>query len=255
MTATSGNAAGSGRDGGAGGAGSGRPVSRSAGFDGAVALPDLPAGLDLGGGFDWDDDVDEDRPVPMDRADLRILADLQAVYDAVDPMPQMLPDLVLFGLQAQDFDAEFARLWHLEVPEAHFRWAIKSIVDTRRDERFLAGLMEAMRTMTEGLGGEQGFEAARSKLTAALGEIDRPEGRRAGADPGVVEQPVDHAGHVGRARLDDVEILAHLRRGALAEVGGEEAGELVEVAERRAEVVGDDAGELLELAVRHGEHA
>lgn len=115
MTATSGNAAGSGRDGGAGGAGSGRPVSRSAGFDGAVALPDLPAGLDLGGGFDWDDDVDEDRPVPMDRADLRILADLQAVYDAVDPMPQMLPDLVLFGLQAQDFDAEFARLVESEL--------------------------------------------------------------------------------------------------------------------------------------------
>ena len=37
---------------------------------------------------------------PMDRADLRILADLLAIYDTVDPMPDMLPDLVLFGLNA-----------------------------------------------------------------------------------------------------------------------------------------------------------
>lgn len=70
-------------------------------------------------------------------------------------------------------DAEFSRLWHTEVPEAHFRWAIQAIVDTRRDERFVGGLMEAMRTMTEGLGGEQGFEAARAKLAEALGDIDR----------------------------------------------------------------------------------
>lgn len=70
-------------------------------------------------------------------------------------------------------DAEFARLWHKEVPEAHFRWAIKAIRDQRRDERFVGGLMEAMRTMTEGMGGDQGFDAARKKLTAALGEIDR----------------------------------------------------------------------------------
>ncbi|WP_420124216.1 hypothetical protein [Nakamurella sp.] len=118
MTATSGNAAGSGRDDHADyadRAGSGRPASGSAGFDGTVALPDLLHGLDLDGGFDWDDDRDDDRPVPMDRADLRILADLQAIYDTVDPMPQMLPDLVLFGLQAQDFDAEFARLVESEL--------------------------------------------------------------------------------------------------------------------------------------------
>lgn len=118
MTATSGNAAGSGRDGGAERAGSGRPVARPAGFDGAVALPDLLDGLDLDAGFDWDDDPDEDLTRPMDRADLRILADLQAIYDAVDPMPQMLPDLVLFGLRAQDFEAEFARLVESELAVA-----------------------------------------------------------------------------------------------------------------------------------------
>jgi hypothetical protein len=107
MTATSGNAAGPGR-----GVGDddGRPVP----FDGSVRLPDL-GGLDLDAGFDWDDDGDDGVPVPMDRADLRILADLQAIYDAVDPMPPMLPELVMFGLEAQDFEAEFARLVESEL--------------------------------------------------------------------------------------------------------------------------------------------
>lgn len=112
MTATSGGAAGPGRD-------DGRPVPRSVGFDGSVGLPDLLGGLDLDSGFDWDDDpAEQGVPVPMDRADLRILADLQAIYDAVDPMPAMLPELVLFGLQAQDFEAEFARLVESELAVA-----------------------------------------------------------------------------------------------------------------------------------------
>lgn len=111
MTASSGNASGSGRD---GGAGDDCPGPRPAGFDGTVALPDLLDGLEPGG-FDWDDDRHEGLPVQMDRADLRILADLQAIYDAVDPMPPMLPDLVLFGLEAQDFEAEFARLVESEM--------------------------------------------------------------------------------------------------------------------------------------------
>lgn len=117
MTATSGNAAGPGRDGREGG----RPASSPVPFDGTVRLPDI-GGLDLAGGFDWDDDGDVDGaggvPVPMDRADLRILADLQAIYDAVDPMPEMLPELVMFGLQAQDFEAEFARLVESELAVA-----------------------------------------------------------------------------------------------------------------------------------------
>lgn len=70
-------------------------------------------------------------------------------------------------------DAEFARLWWLEVPEAHYRWAIKSIKDKRRDEHLVAGLMQSMRVMTEGLGGEQGYDAARQTLSSALAEIDR----------------------------------------------------------------------------------
>jgi hypothetical protein len=113
MTATSGHSAGAGRD--AGGR-DGLPAA----FDGTVRLPDLLGGLDLDAGFDWDDDATDDPgvPVPMDRADLRILADLQAIYDAVDPMPQMLPELVLFGLEAQDFEAEFARLVESELAVA-----------------------------------------------------------------------------------------------------------------------------------------
>ncbi len=108
MTATSGSAAGSPDD--------GLPVA----FDGSIRLPDLLGGLDLDSGFDWDDVADQADQAPelMDRADLRILADLQAIYDAVDPMPEMLPDLVLFGLEAQDLEAEFARLVESELAVA-----------------------------------------------------------------------------------------------------------------------------------------
>ncbi len=108
MTATSGSAAGSPDD--------GLPVA----FDGSIRLPDLLGGLDLDSGFDWDDTADQADQAPelMDRADLRILADLQAIYDAVDPMPEMLPDLVLFGLEAQDLEAEFARLVESELAVA-----------------------------------------------------------------------------------------------------------------------------------------
>ena len=51
----------------------------------------------------------------MDRADLRLLTDLLAIYDVVDPMPEMLPDVVLFGLDAHNLDAEFARLVNLSL--------------------------------------------------------------------------------------------------------------------------------------------
>ena len=88
-------------------------------FDGSVRLPDLLGGLDLDAGFDWDDTPGQEAAVaPMDRADLRILADLQAIYDAVDPMPPMLPDLVLFGLDGHDLEAEFARLVESELAVA-----------------------------------------------------------------------------------------------------------------------------------------
>lgn len=54
----------------------------------------------------------------MDRSDLRILSDLLAIYDATDPMPEMLPDLVLFGLDLPDLDAEFARLVESELADS-----------------------------------------------------------------------------------------------------------------------------------------
>ncbi|HEY5882078.1 MAG TPA: hypothetical protein VIU11_24425 [Nakamurella sp.] len=117
MTAMSGSAAGPGH----GAADNdGRPVP----FDGTVRLPDLlpnpHGGLDLDTGFDWDDTPDPGDPnlVPMDRADLRILADLAAIFDTVDPMPEILPELVLFGLNAQDLEAEFARLVESELAVA-----------------------------------------------------------------------------------------------------------------------------------------
>ena len=46
----------------------------------------------------------------MDRLDLQILSDINGIYDALDPMPAMLPDVVLLALGLSDFDAEMARL-------------------------------------------------------------------------------------------------------------------------------------------------
>jgi hypothetical protein len=46
----------------------------------------------------------------MDVRDLEILGSLVDLYDRLDPMPEMLPDVVLFGLQIADLDAEMARL-------------------------------------------------------------------------------------------------------------------------------------------------
>ena len=53
---------------------------------------------------------DEAHIQQMDQRDLELLGSLVDIYDRLDPMPQMLPDLVLFGLQIADLDAEMARL-------------------------------------------------------------------------------------------------------------------------------------------------
>ncbi|MTD16797.1 hypothetical protein GIS00_22960 [Nakamurella sp. YIM 132087] len=49
-------------------------------------------------------------PDPMDQYDLDLLSDIVGIYDALDPMPEMLPDVVLFALGATDLDGEMARL-------------------------------------------------------------------------------------------------------------------------------------------------
>jgi hypothetical protein len=53
---------------------------------------------------------DQENLKPMDRRDLEILGDLVGIYDALDPMPSMLPDVLLFALEISDLDAEVARL-------------------------------------------------------------------------------------------------------------------------------------------------
>ncbi len=47
---------------------------------------------------------------PMDMSDLDLLSDIVALYDVLDPMPPMLPEVVLFALGATDLDGEMARL-------------------------------------------------------------------------------------------------------------------------------------------------
>ncbi len=54
----------------------------------------------------------------MDQRDLDILSDLLGIYDTLDPMPDMLPEVVLFGLQIADLDAEVARLVETEMSPA-----------------------------------------------------------------------------------------------------------------------------------------
>lgn len=46
----------------------------------------------------------------MDQRDLDLLGDLVDIYDSLDPMPAMLPDVVLFALEIGDLEAEVARL-------------------------------------------------------------------------------------------------------------------------------------------------
>ena len=70
-------------------------------------------------------------------------------------------------------DGEFTRLWWQEVPEGHFRWAVKAIRDKRRDEKLVSTLMTSMQAMTEGRGGEQGYAPARAAIMEGLAEIDR----------------------------------------------------------------------------------
>jgi hypothetical protein len=57
----------------------------------------------------------DDLSPAMDAADLDLLARVADLYEALDPTPEMLPDLVLFGLQAVDLDAELARLVESEM--------------------------------------------------------------------------------------------------------------------------------------------
>lgn len=51
----------------------------------------------------------------MDEVDLTILGALVDLYDVHDPMPPMLPDVILLGLGATDLDAEMAHLVAEEV--------------------------------------------------------------------------------------------------------------------------------------------
>jgi len=58
---------------------------------------------------------DHGRVNPMDHRDLELLGDLIDIYDLFDPRPAMLPDVVLFGLEIGDLEAEVARLVNSEM--------------------------------------------------------------------------------------------------------------------------------------------
>lgn len=47
---------------------------------------------------------------PMDDADFALLADMQDLYQAMDPMPADLPERIRFSLSLRDLETEVARL-------------------------------------------------------------------------------------------------------------------------------------------------
>ncbi|GGL91241.1 carboxypeptidase regulatory-like domain-containing protein [Nakamurella endophytica] len=81
-----------------------------------TGTPDVPAGA----------------AAPMDRRDLELLAGIVAIHDALDPMPAMLPDMVLLALGATDLDAEMARLIESESSLAGTRGADQPVEHARR---------------------------------------------------------------------------------------------------------------------------
>lgn len=51
---------------------------------------------------------------PMDQVDLDLLSDIMEIHQALDPMPAMLPEVILVALGTSDLDAEMARLVETE---------------------------------------------------------------------------------------------------------------------------------------------
>lgn len=92
---------------------------------------------------------------------------------AYDQFQAMLQSAGIDAARAMLLDQEFRRLWVLEVPEPHFRFALKEIRLKRRDEKLGATLADSLRAMYEGVRGEQGYDVSRKVLTAGLSEIDR----------------------------------------------------------------------------------
>ena len=88
---------------------------------------------------------------PMDARDLAILTDVLGLYEAFDPAPDMLPDLVLFALAAPDLDAELARLVDSELVQAAGTGA--RAVEQARRVTFSSPQLTVAISVSEGDGG------------------------------------------------------------------------------------------------------
>ena len=106
----------------------------------------------------------------MDRYDVELLTGIVDVYDALDPMPAMLPDVVLLALGATDIDGEVARLIEIESSLAGTRGAG---VEHARRITFSSDSVSVM-VAVEPLGGD----LVRLDGWAAPGEALRVELRR-----------------------------------------------------------------------------
>jgi hypothetical protein len=63
---------------------------------------------------------------PMDDVDFALLADMQDLYQAMDPMPADLPERIRFSLSLRDLETEVARLAEEDLSAAAVRGAESS---------------------------------------------------------------------------------------------------------------------------------
>lgn len=134
----------------------------------------------------------------MDRYDLELLSDIIDLHQTVDPMPEMLPDVVLLALGAVDIDGEMARLVEVESGLVGTRGAA---VEHARRITFSSDHLTVM-VAVEPIGPE----TVRLDGWAAPGQALRVELRcgGAGADDGATQ--VTHCDDTGRFVFESVPV-------------------------------------------------
>ena len=121
---------------------------------------------------------------PLDAEDERILAELDAVYDVIDPVPADLDERARFALRAGDLDFEISRLYDLSAAGAGARDD-----DATRTVTFESPTLTIMVTVTDLGGGRrrlEGWVAPPDEVTVELrvGTTTREESYRVGAENG-----------------------------------------------------------------------
>jgi hypothetical protein len=121
---------------------------------------------------------------PLDADDERVLAELDAMHDIVDPVPPDLDERARFALRAGNLDFEISRLYDLSAAGAGARDE-----DATRTVTFESPTLTIMVTVTDLGGGRrrlEGWVAPPDEVAVELrvGTTTREESFRAGAENG-----------------------------------------------------------------------